>query len=88
MFSQGTIPAKDLWNILVKWGERLSPREGELLTATNFGENILNKYCSGSDISRGQHFPQRSGEVRGVRQDCLRPCPRLLLERGETALFL
>ena len=29
MFCQGTIPAKDLWNILVKWGERLSPREGE-----------------------------------------------------------
>ena len=29
MSSQGTIPAKDLWNILVKWGERLSPREGE-----------------------------------------------------------
>ena len=26
---KGTIPAKDLWNILVKWGERLSPREGE-----------------------------------------------------------
>ena len=25
---KGTIPAKDLWHILVKWGEKLSPREG------------------------------------------------------------
>ena len=35
MFFQGTIPAKDLWNILVKWGERLSPREGELTQSKN-----------------------------------------------------
>ena len=26
---KGTIPAKDLWHILVKWGEKLSPREGK-----------------------------------------------------------
>ena len=26
---RGTIPAKDLWHILVKWGEKLSAREGE-----------------------------------------------------------
>jgi hypothetical protein len=26
---RGSIPARDLWNILVKWGEKLSPREGE-----------------------------------------------------------
>ena len=25
---KGSIPAKDLWHILVKWGEKLSPREG------------------------------------------------------------
>ena len=25
---KGVIKAKDLWHILVKWGERLSPREG------------------------------------------------------------
>jgi hypothetical protein len=25
---RGYIPARDLWNILVKWGEKLSPREG------------------------------------------------------------
>ena len=31
MYSQrrGSIPARDLWNILVKWGEKLSPREGD-----------------------------------------------------------
>ncbi|XP_023346079.1 calmodulin-like protein 4 [Eurytemora carolleeae] len=28
---KGTIPARDLWNILVKWGEKLSPKEGGLL---------------------------------------------------------
>ena len=27
---RGVIPAKDLWHILVKWGEKLSPREGRL----------------------------------------------------------
>ena len=27
---KGTIPAKDLWHILVKWGEKLSPREGNV----------------------------------------------------------
>ena len=26
---RGVIAAKDLWHILVKWGEKLSPREGE-----------------------------------------------------------
>jgi Ca2+-binding EF-hand superfamily protein len=26
---KGVIKAKDLWHILVKWGERLSPREGK-----------------------------------------------------------
>jgi len=26
---KGTIPAKDLWHILAKWGEKLSTREGE-----------------------------------------------------------
>ena len=26
---RGVIPAKDLWHILVKWGEKLSAREGE-----------------------------------------------------------
>ena len=25
---KGVIKAKDLWHILVKWGEKLSPREG------------------------------------------------------------
>ena len=27
---RGSMPAKDLWHILVKWGEKLSPREGEI----------------------------------------------------------
>ena len=26
---KGVIPAKDLWNILTKWGEKISPREGK-----------------------------------------------------------
>ena len=26
---RGVIPAKDLWHILVKWGEKLSAREGQ-----------------------------------------------------------
>jgi len=26
---RGTIPARDLWNILVKWGEKLSPKEAD-----------------------------------------------------------
>jgi hypothetical protein len=26
---KGAIPAKDLWHILVKWGEKLSPKEGK-----------------------------------------------------------
>ena len=28
---KGVIKAKDLWHILVKWGEKLSPREGNLI---------------------------------------------------------
>ena len=28
---KGVIPAKDLWNILTKWGEKISPREGKTL---------------------------------------------------------
>ena len=28
---KGVIRAKDLWHILVKWGEKLSPREGKNL---------------------------------------------------------
>ena len=28
---KGVIKAKDLWHILVKWGEKLSPREGVVL---------------------------------------------------------
>jgi len=26
---RGTIPARDLWNILVKWGDKLSPKEAD-----------------------------------------------------------
>ena len=41
---KGVIKAKDLWHILVKWGEKLSPREGvdlffslpSYLSVTNF----------------------------------------------------
>lgn len=51
MFSQGTIPAKDLWNILVKWGERLSPREGELgIKSGNW--NQLSLYIAVDQIFR------------------------------------
>ena len=46
MFSQGTIPAKDLWNILVKWGERLSPREGELGIKSGNCDDTFSIYCS------------------------------------------
>ena len=28
---KGVIKAKDLWHILVKWGEKLSPREGNYI---------------------------------------------------------
>ena len=28
---KGYIKSKDLWHILVKWGEKLSPREGKWL---------------------------------------------------------
>jgi len=28
---KGVIPAKDLWNILTKWGEKISPREGKTI---------------------------------------------------------
>ncbi len=33
---RGVIPAKDLWNILVKWGEKLSAKEGECHTRSAF----------------------------------------------------
>ena len=32
---KGVIPAKDLWNILTKWGEKISPREGNYLWNNN-----------------------------------------------------
>merc|ERR1712079_152216 len=48
---KGTIPAKDLWNILVKWGERLSPREGELgIKSGNW--NQLSLYIAVDQIFR------------------------------------
>ena len=30
---RGVIAAKDLWHILAKWGEKLSAREGQLVTS-------------------------------------------------------
>ena len=40
---KGTIPARDLWHILAKWGEKISPREGKtILGITGF----LNKRIS------------------------------------------
>merc|ERR1739842_148 len=42
---KGTIPAKDLWNILVKWGERLSPREvDQIFREANISPNGVVKY--------------------------------------------
>merc|ERR1711992_159358 len=42
---KGTIPAKDLWNILVKWGERLSPREvDQIFREANISPNGTVKY--------------------------------------------
>jgi len=29
---KGVIPAKDLWHILAKWGEKISPKEGSILS--------------------------------------------------------
>jgi hypothetical protein len=37
---RGAIPARDLWNILVKWGEKLSPREG------NPSKHATRRICS------------------------------------------
>ena len=31
----GLIAAKDLWHILVKWGEKISPKEGKILSDQN-----------------------------------------------------
>ena len=28
---KGVIPARDLWTMLAKWGEKLSPREGKII---------------------------------------------------------
>ena len=39
---KGTIPAKDLWHILVKWGEKLSAREGNYFLGTILG-NLISK---------------------------------------------
>lgn len=41
--NRGVIPAKDLWNILTKWGEKISPREGEFYF---FYENRLQYFLS------------------------------------------
>merc|ERR1712123_428092 len=38
---KGTIPAKDLWHILVKWGEKLSPREGKKSSLTSNCQHYL-----------------------------------------------
>merc|ERR1712123_116346 len=42
---KGTIPAKDLWHILVKWGEKLSPREvDQIFREANIHPNGQVKY--------------------------------------------
>jgi Ca2+-binding EF-hand superfamily protein len=38
---KGVIPAKDLWNILTKWGEKISPREGWNFTGNFFRKLII-----------------------------------------------
>ena len=42
---KGVIPAKDLWNILTKWGEKISPREGTFWSTIfilfHFKENLM-----------------------------------------------
>ena len=41
---KGVIPAKDLWNILTKWGEKISPREGKwnVTTLIRMGIHVTN----------------------------------------------
>jgi len=42
---KGTIPAKDLWNILVKWGEKLSAKEADqMFREANIHPNGVVKY--------------------------------------------
>jgi len=44
---KGVIPARDLWHILSKWGEKLSPRETELIfreANINSNKNGMVKY--------------------------------------------
>ena len=36
---RGVIAAKDLWHILAKWGEKLSAREGQLVTSLIYLES-------------------------------------------------
>ena len=52
---KGVIPAKDLWNILTKWGEKISPREGKwnVTTLIRRGRNFsifAALYCSCLDF--------------------------------------
>merc|ERR1712168_13325 len=42
---RGMIPAKDLWNILVKWGEKLTPREVDhMFREANVNPNGMVRY--------------------------------------------
>ena len=43
---RGVIPAKDLWNILVKWGEKLSPKEGNHKLSSFFAFSLLKSVIS------------------------------------------
>lgn len=42
---KGVIPAKDLWHILVKWGEKVSPREvDQIFKEANISRTGMVKY--------------------------------------------
>lgn len=48
---KGVIPAKDLWHILVKWGEKVSPREGKKETISSIKRGSCQTLCINSRFS-------------------------------------
>ena len=63
---KGTIPARDLWNILVKWGERLSPREGQFLVYQLISTVAVVSLLLTCNISVDQIFREANIHPNGV----------------------
>ncbi len=60
---RGVIPARDLWHILVKWGEQLSPREGSLLSTDQCFFTVVNILIS---VTVDQIFREASISKNGM----------------------